>query len=582
MAANMMGHKVCHTSCLQHFHYMTYIGCAGQIGILINYYQQPRKLPSNGGPALRFKSSVEDRITKGGGRSNLILLGVVIIFCQYSLSYILSPMCIGNFTEFLLSFGVRCVPWQDDVHEEPPSLIIAEKSCRTMFVLTPMQEEAARHIVRKDNVLLLSPTGSGKTLAFLLPILDMLEPRLPQLPPMSEASPLAAVVVPSRELALQMEQVLKELSAARNTEVKGVAVYGGRPAMDEHRMLRGVMPHIVFATPGRLLDHIGKGNICIERVQVLVVDEYDKCLELGFRDEMDSISECFSRCPQVVLTSATRFSPDDSEKGAPKSASCPRLLARRVFTTVDYLAEAVGLKTRIATIVVPSPERDKLNSLGQLLTTLHGAQSIVFVAHRESAERIGNFLREKRFDAVVYHGGMDQERRERALARFRAGASNVLVSTDLAARGLDIPTVGVVIHYHLPADEAAYTHRTGRTARWDASGETCLIVGPDEQVPEFVTADETRDVSQTNIKPTHPEWTLVYIGRGKKEKLSRGDVAGFFCKKGGLNAQQIGKITLADHAAYVAVQRTAVKQLLQRVAGEKIKGMKTIFEEVRK
>ena len=451
-----------------------------------------------------------------------------------------------------------------------------------MFVLTPMQEETARSIVRKDSVLLLSPTGSGKTIAFLLPILDMLEPRLPQLSPTSEASPLAVVVVPSRELALQMTEVLKELLATRGTEVKGVAVYGGRPAMDEHRMLKGMMPHIVFATPGRLLDHIGKGNICVGRVQVLVVDEYDKCLELGFRDEMDSISGCFSRCPQVILTSATRFSPDNVGEYAQRSEGYPKLLAKREFRTIDYLAEEVGLKTRIATVVVPSPERDKLNTLGQLLTTLRGAQSIVFVAHRESAERIGNFLREKRFDAVVYHGGMDQERRERALARFRAGASNVMVSTDLAARGLDIPTVGVVVHYHLPADEAAYTHRSGRTARWDASGENFLIVGPDEQVPAFVTTDETRDVCQTNIKPTHPEWALVYIGRGKKEKLSRGDVAGFFCKKGGLNAHQLGKIALADHAAYVAVQRTVVKQLLQRVAGEKIKGMKTIFEEVRK
>lgn len=450
-----------------------------------------------------------------------------------------------------------------------------------MFVLTPMQEEAEKRIGNKDNVLLLSPTGSGKTLAFLLPILDMLKPRLPHLPLADEASPLAVIVVPSRELALQMEQVLKEQLAEQGKDVRGVAVYGGRPAMSEHRTLKGVMPHIVFATPGRLLDHIAKGNLRIERTQVLVVDEYDKCLELGFRDEMDSVADRFVRCPQVVLTSATRFASADEGTDAGDAAPCPRLLERRTFATIDYLAESADLKARIVTSVVPSPERDKLTTLGQLLSTLKGEQSIVFVAHRESAERIAAFLREKRFDAVVYHGGMEQDRRERALARFRAGASNVLVSTDLAARGLDIPAVGIVIHYHLPADEAAYTHRTGRTARWDATGETCLIVGPDEQVPPYVKPETTKDVSHETIKPTHPEWTLVYIGRGKKEKISRGDVAGFLCKKGGLNVRQIGKIVVADHAAFVAVQRSVVKNLLQRVAGEKIKGMKTIFEEVR-
>lgn len=448
--------------------------------------------------------------------------------------------------------------------------------------LTPMQEDAAQCVGNRKNTLLLSPTGSGKTLAFLLPILDMLVPRLPQLPPAAVPSPMAVIVVPGRELALQMEQVLKTQLSECAQGVKGVALYGGRPAMDEHRVLKGVMPHIVFATPGRLLDHIAKGNLLIERTQVLVVDEYDKCLELGFREEMDKVGECFARCPQVVLTSATRFVDAGTESASDVQAPYPRLLQGRQFVTVDYLGETAALQSRIVTTVVTSPERDKLTTLGKLLGTFGGRQAIVFVAHRESAERVGGFLREHRFDAAVYHGGMEQDRRERALARFRAGASNVLVSTDLAARGLDIPAVGVVVHYHLPADEATYTHRTGRTARWDATGETCLIVGPGEQVPEFVSADATKDVGSLAIKPVHPEWTLLYIGRGKKEKLSRGDVAGFLCKKGGLNVRQVGQIVLADHAAFAAVQRTAVRQLLQRVAGEKIKGMKTIIEEVRK
>ena len=158
----------------------------------------------------------------------------------------------------------------------------------------------------------------------------------------------------------------------------------------------------------------------------------------------------------------------------------------------------------------------------------------------------------------------------------------MMVSTDLAARGLDIPDVGRIIHYHLPLDEATFTHRSGRTARWEACGESCLIVGPGESLPAFVQADRLLHVGHLDIHPTPAAWTLVYIGRGKKDRLSKADVAGFFCKKGWLNASQIGRIILTDHAAYAAVQRKAVKQLLRNVAEEKIKGMKTIIEEIRK
>lgn len=443
--------------------------------------------------------------------------------------------------------------------------------------LTPMQEETAALISSRKSVLLLSPTGSGKTFAFLLPIMDRLaSDAIGKQAPATDTI-RAVVVLPSRELALQTEHVLKEQERSRQTGIRGMALYGGRPAMEEHRALKGTRPHIIFATPGRLLDHIAKGNIDIAATRILVIDEYDKCLELGFREQMDRIGEVFRHCPQVVLTSATRFATD-----APDNTETPQLLKDRKLTTLDFLNNNEMLRERIEIIKVPSPDRDKLNTLGQLLTEGEGKSSIVFVAHRESAERIGKYLAEKKFDAIVYHGGMEQDRRERALGRFKSGASNVMVSTDLAARGLDIPAVERIIHYHLPADETTFTHRTGRTARWEAHGETCLIVGPEENLPAFIQADRTLDVTHFDIRPTHPVWTLVYIGRGKKDKLSRADVAGFFCKKGGLNASQIGRIVLADHATYAAVLTKVAGQLLRNVVGEKIKGMKTIFEEIRK
>lgn len=428
------------------------------------------------------------------------------------------------------------------------------------IILTPMQEAAGSAIAESKNVVLLSPTGSGKTLAFLLPLIDKVK---------QGGGVQAVIVVPSRELALQIETVFKDTVRAKLLELRGMALYGGRPAMDEHRVLRETKPEVLFATPGRLLDHIGKENVEVQTTRLLVIDEYDKCLELGFREEMDNIAQAFARCPQVVLTSAT------------ETDETARIMERRDFETLNF-SDADALRNRLEMNVVPSPEKDKLDTLARLLSHIGAEQSMVFVAHRESAERICKFLAKERFAAVMYHGGMEQDRRERALYRFRSGAANILVSTDLAARGLDIPTVRHIVHYHLPLDEATFTHRTGRTARWEDTGTAYLIVGPEEKIADFFPNDAKRlSVDDARIHPRQPQWTLFYIGRGKKDKLSRADILGFLCKKGGLSAKQIGRIDLAPHASYVAVERNAVKQLLQQIAGEKIKGMRTIIEPVR-
>lgn len=425
------------------------------------------------------------------------------------------------------------------------------------LTLTPMQLSTGQTVREGKNLLLLSPTGSGKTLAFLLPLIERIE---------KKNCIQAVVITPSRELTQQIEQVFKGME---HNDLTCMALYGGRPAMEEHRVLREVHPEIIFATPGRLLDHIGKGNIEVSAARLLVIDEYDKCLELGFRDEMDKIATEFRHCPQVVLTSATAT----DETAA--------ILQGQRFEILDFTADST-LDQRLDVKIVPSSERDKLETLARLLSHIGNEQSIVFVAHRESAERIGKYLQTQKFANVVYHGGMEQDRRERALYRFRGGAATVLVSTDLAARGLDIPGVRHIIHYHLPLDEPTFTHRSGRTARWEDNGTAYLILGPDEEIKFIDTTDVERlDVSSTRIHARQPIWTLLYIGRGKKDKLSRADVLGFLCKKGGLNAQQIGRIDLAPHATYVDVDRQAVKSLLQQVAGEKIKGMRTLIEPLR-
>lgn len=428
--------------------------------------------------------------------------------------------------------------------------------------LNPMQERTGQAGRDGRNVILLSPTGTGKTLAYLLPVIHRMDFHSDELQ--------TVVVVPSRELAMQSEEVFRRMK----TEGRALCLYGGRPAMEEHRRIREVRPQIVFATPGRLLDHLEKENIKGSSVLRLVIDEYDKCLEFGFQAEMEQIRFHLPAVKQLMLTSAT-----DAEE-MPAYMERFACGGRMDFVRLDYL-DGIQLEDRLNVRTVPSPVKDKLETLAQLLASVQGRPSIVFVSHRESADRIGKYLKDNGFFAEIYHGGMEQERRERALYKFRSGSSNVLVSTDLAARGLDIPEVEVIVHYHLPATEDIYIHRCGRATRWMSTGEVFLLKGPEENIPEFIESTEDYGLDGTGIVPAIPQWITLYVGRGKKDKLSKTDIVGFLCKKGGLRGGDIGRIDIGTHFAYATVKRMKVKAVMRSLAGEKIKGKKTLIEIMR-
>ena len=420
--------------------------------------------------------------------------------------------------------------------------------------LTPMQEAMLVCCRESQDIVLLSPTGSGKTIAYLMPLLERLD----------ASSPSAIVVVPSRELAIQIADVFKQMG----TSWQAVAVYGGRPAMEEHRTLREVRPAVVVGTPGRLNDHLQKGNIDASAVQTMVLDEFDKCLELGFQEEMKQLMERLPNVQRRWYISAT----DKIEKEEWNP------LAAHPGIRLDYR----GGENRVQTYLVHSPEKDKLETLYRLLCSLDGSQVMVFAGYRESVERIGNFLSSRKLIHVTYHGGMEQDLRERALYKFRSGCANVLVSTDLASRGLDIPEVQHIVHYHLPVNAEAAIHRTGRTARWEATGNSYFILSPEENAPDYLPATaEDYPLPDITRRPAPPVWETLYIGKGKKDKLNRVDIAGFLYKKGNLTSSDVGRIDVYDHYAYAAVRRTKVRQLLTLVRGEKIKGMKTIVELAR-
>lgn len=425
--------------------------------------------------------------------------------------------------------------------------------------LNPMQEAAIDGWREGKDLILLSPTGSGKTLAYLLPLLLSLKPGV--------SGVQAVVLVPSRELALQTEQVFKSM----NTGYGVVSCYGGRPAMEEHRTLRGVNPSLVIATPGRMNDHLGKGNIAIDTVTTLVIDEFDKCLELGFQEEMASVVHRLPRLRRHFLLSATNTEEIPSFVGMNKNV-----------LRLDFLPEEEQIPSRIRLHVVHSPVKDKLETLYQLLCTLGDKSSLVFVNYRESVERVWKYLSSKGISCSMFHGGMEQLDRERALYRFSNGSTLVMVSTDLAARGLDIPHIDNIVHYHLPVNEESYIHRNGRTARWEAEGDAYMVIHSEERVPDFVQdVPEEMDLPSSIPAPLVSVWATIYIGKGKKDKLSKGDVVGFLSKKGGLKKDEIGRIDVKDHYAFAAIKRKKMAQTLKLVRGEKIKGMKTIIEESR-
>lgn len=420
-----------------------------------------------------------------------------------------------------------------------------------------MQKAVERACRENKSVVVLSPTGSGKTLAYLLPLVQNIDA--------NADVPQAVVLVPARELALQIAHVFKSM----NTSLRVMSCYGGRPAMDEHRTMRSLKPQVIVGTPGRMNDHLKKGNLEVGSIQMLVIDEFDKCLEFGFQEEMMQVLSGLPALSRRILLSAT-----DCDE-------IPLFAGIDSAVKLDFSGEG-DLEKRLNLYVVRSPEKDKLDTLYRLLCTLGEGSTLVFVNYRESVERVVNYLKTRKFPCDAFHGGMEQPDRERALYKFRNGSCPVLVSTDLASRGLDIPGIDHVVHYHLPLNEESFTHRNGRTARWDASGSSYLILHSEERLPIYLPSDIPEfALAETVPKPIKSQWTTLYIGKGKKDKLNKVDIVGFLCKKGGLASVDIGQIDVNEHNVYVAVKSSKVRQLLSLVRGEKIKGVKTLIEEAK-
>lgn len=406
-----------------------------------------------------------------------------------------------------------------------------------------------------QNIQLLSPTGSGKTLAFLLSILEHID--------RDNKTTQALIIAPSRELAQQIDQVFRTL----RTGLKLTTCYGGhKREIEENNLIEP--PYIIIGTPGRLCDHIRRGNITVDTIKSIVYDEFDKTLEAGFLEEIQFIFDSLPNVERKFLTSAT------------DAIDIPEFLGFENSHLVSYLTDEIEEKKALDIVFVKSKDEEKATTIVKLVCQLGNRPTIIFCNQRDSVSLVAQKIKSLGIPCEHYHGQMEQRDRDAALVKFRNGTANVLVTTDIAARGLDIPFIRYIIHYNLPYTEDSFIHRNGRTARMEASGTAILLLGPEEYLPEFVKSAPISEleVADNYELPDKPKWLTLYMPLGKKNKISKGDIAGFMTNQGELRAEDVGLIEVKDFFSFIAIRRTKATHVIHITKNARIKNKKAKLE----
>lgn len=417
--------------------------------------------------------------------------------------------------------------------------------------LNPMQEEAMTVYESSSDIILVSPTGTGKTLAYLLPIIRNLNAGSDEI--------YVLILVPSRELALQIEQVIREMGSGYKTN----AVYGGRVGYQDKLDLKHT-PNILIGTPGRVADLLRRDRFSTHFIHTLVLDEFDKSLEIGFERDMSEIVTALPNIKKRILTSATI------------ATDIPAFVGLNQPVCLDYSDQSVSL-LKIKTVV--SPSKDKLETLVKTLRHIGNQPGIVFCNFKETIQEVSNYLTAKLIHHGCFFGGMEQIDRERALIKFRNGTHQLIVATDLAARGLDIPELTFIIHFQLPPRRQEFTHRNGRTARMNAEGTAYILKWVNEELPEYIGETEMESIVDAPT-PKAPTWKTLYITGGRRDKISKGDIAGLFLKQGGLSNEQLGIIEIKQDCSYVAVPASKTNELINTLTNSKLKTKKVRLSEI--
>ena len=422
--------------------------------------------------------------------------------------------------------------------------------------LNKMQKESYKTISTKKDLVLLSPTGSGKTLAFLLPLIEQLDKNNQEIQ--------LLILVPSRELAQQIEQVARKIGSG----FKVNAVYGGRSGSLDKIDLKH-RPAILIGTPGRVADRLRRDHFSLEYIKTIVLDEYDKSLEIGFEKEMSEIINTLPNIQQRVLTSATSY------------ARIPDFVGLKKPVFINHIQESSS-KLVVKTII--SQDKDKLKSLEKSLAYIGNKPGIIFCNFKEALERISGFLTNNGISHLCFHGGMEQIDRERALIKFRNGTNQLLLATDLASRGIDIPEIKFILHYHLPLHDKEFTHRNGRTARMNQGGIAYILNWKGDELPDFIKEikPEIIDIDNKNISKSACSngWNTLYISGGRRDKISKGDIVGLFIKQGGIEKQQLGVIEIKQNCAYASVDASVTEKIIEKTNNCKLKKKKVRISRI--
>ena len=428
------------------------------------------------------------------------------------------------------------------------------------LAMTPIQAATLPLALAGRDLIAQARTGSGKTVAFTLPLLVNLNPR--------RFAVQALVLCPTRELADQVAQEIRRLARAEDN-VKTLTLCGGSPIRNQLASLAHGA-HIVVGTPGRILDHLGRGTLVLDALNTLVLDEADRMLDMGFADDIAQVVERCPKARQTLLFSATY--PDGVAKLAGRFLRDPQQV------TLAERHTAGQIRQRFYEVA----ESERLHAVGLLLQHFRPVSTLAFCNTKQQCRDLVAVLQAQGFKALELHGDLEQRDRDQVLVQFANRSCSVLVATDVAARGLDIAQLEAVINVDISPDPAVHTHRVGRTGRADEAGWAFSLASVDEMgavglIDEMQgTPSEWHPLSeltaQADAEPLRPPMVTLQILGGRKEKIRPGDVLGALTKDLGLPGAQVGRIVVNDFSTYVAVERGVADQALRGLNAGKVKG----------
>lgn len=430
--------------------------------------------------------------------------------------------------------------------------------------MTKTQQACLPDVLAGKDVAVQAKTGSGKTLAFALALLSKIE--------VESKSPQSLIMCPTRELAEQVAEHIRNL-AKRMSNLKVVALVGGMPMGPQIVSLR-YGANVVVGTPGRIMDHIGKRTLSLKKVNCLVLDEADRMLDMGFEDEMRVVMHHLSQTAQAATRQTLLFSATYPEQI--KSITNQYQRNAKIIQVEDSES---GPNIEQQAYRISNEHRSQ--AVAALLTHHQIESTIVFCRTRRETKELSEELYQMGFAAVGLHGDLEQSERNQVLARFANKTVSVLVATDVAARGLDIDRVDLIINHRVSEDIDTHTHRIGRTGRAEAKGLAITLIDDSEEGKlDEIAAKTDAKINKLHIQSVRfhanrikdPEFVCVAIDGGKRDKLRPGDILGALTKEAEVPGEDIGKISISARHAYIAIKARSVKRVLNQFRERKIKG----------